>query len=306
MAGAQAAAPARRRTLVSHNINGLASARKRAALFGRLASLAGAIVALQETHCPDDATAGAWLRQGAGAGRPWGGRGFWSHGSRASRGVALLFTPGFDGEDLGVEFSDAEGGGDGDSGRVLRVGWAEPQTGHRWSVVVVYAPTNDQDRARFFAEGGPVARALAAGPRSAHTILAGDFNCILDGEDSTSAAAMAQASMGCANGLRDLTVRAGLVDAWLAVRARAHAGAQRQDRFTYWATNGPTARRLDRVYVAAGAAAVGSLQACDHWCLGDLFFCNSRLHGRAHPWNLRANAVSMCEEGQPSKHASAA
>lgn len=271
MAGAQAAASGRRRTLVSHNVNGLASARKRQALFGRIAGLTGAVVALQETHCPDDATAEAWLRQGAGAGRPWSGRGFWCHGSGASRGVALLFTPGFDGADLTVEFTDAEGdGGGGDTGRVLRVGWAEPHAGQRWAAITVYAPTDNQDRARFFSEEGPVARALAAGPGTAHTILVGDFNCILDEEDSTSAAAAAQASLACSNGLRDLTVKAGLVDAWLAASARALAGARRQDRFTYWATNGPTARRLDRAYLTAEAAAAGSLLSCSHWCLGDL------------------------------------
>lgn len=255
MPGAQAAALARRCTLVSHNVNGLASMRKRLSLFGRLATLAGAIVALQETHCPNDDTARAWMRQGAGAGRPWCGRGFWSHGSSASRGVALLFPAGFDGDDLGVEFSDADGS-EGDTGRALRVGWAEPQTGQRWSVVVVYAPTNDKDRARFFGRGGTVARAMAAGPPTAHTILVGDFNCVLDDEDSTSPAAATQASMACANGLRDLTTRAGLVDAWLTARARARPGMQTSDRFTYWATNGPTARRLDRVYLPADKAYV--------------------------------------------------
>ena len=91
MAGVQAQAPVRRRTLLSHNVNGLSSRRKRLALLGRITPLNGAVVALQETHSPDDATAEAWLRQGTSAGRPWQGRGFWSHGTRASRGVFFFF-----------------------------------------------------------------------------------------------------------------------------------------------------------------------------------------------------------------------
>ena len=271
MAEATPPAPVRRRTLLSHNVNGLAGRGKRLALLGRIAPMPGAIVALQETHCPDDDTAAAWLRQGTGAGRPWGGRGFWSHGTRASRGVAILFTPGFDGEDITVEFTDtAEGSADGDTGRLLRVGWREPQTEQRWSVVVVYAPINDRDRALFFADGGPASRALAAGPRGAHVVVAGDFNCILDEADSSAPTAAAQAAMACANGLRALAASAGLVDAWLAARARAATAAGAEDRHTYWATNGTTARRLDRAYVSVQAAAAGTLLDCRHWCLGDL------------------------------------
>ena len=71
MASSAPAGTARRYALLSHNINGLGHRGKRRALLARLAALGSDVVALQETHTPDDATATAWLRDGAMAGRPF-------------------------------------------------------------------------------------------------------------------------------------------------------------------------------------------------------------------------------------------
>jgi exonuclease III len=151
-------AAARRLGLVSLNVNGLSSAAKRHALFLRLGVLSHDIVVLQETHCGGDDSAAAWLKAGAGAGRPWMGRAFWSHGQKSSRGVAILFKNSFAATEVAVEYSDsaaphaadATGGPSADGGRVLRVGWPDAHTGERWSVVAVYAPNRDADQEQFF------------------------------------------------------------------------------------------------------------------------------------------------------------
>ncbi|KAI8462203.1 MAG: hypothetical protein J3K34DRAFT_476551 [Monoraphidium minutum] len=132
---------ARRYLLVSHNVNGLGFQNKRRVLLARLNTLGCDVAALQETHTPDDATAAAWLRDGTSAGRTWGGRAFWAHGTRGSRGVAILLGPGLAGVDASTEYTD-DAGRDGDdatvvadSGRVLRVGWPDPLTGQHWSAI---------------------------------------------------------------------------------------------------------------------------------------------------------------------------
>ena len=78
---------------------------------------------------------------------------------------------------------------------MLRVGWRDATTGDAWSVVAVYAPNGEADRRAFFAAGGPLARALAAGPAGANIVLAGDFNCILEPADTSApASAVAEAA----------------------------------------------------------------------------------------------------------------
>ena len=91
MAGWNRPLTTRRLSLLSLNVNGLSAPAKRTALFSRLTELPHDVIVLQETHCEGDGSANAWLRVGAGARRPWGGTAFWSHGQRASKGVAILF-----------------------------------------------------------------------------------------------------------------------------------------------------------------------------------------------------------------------
>lgn len=275
MGGSAPRGLARRYALVSHNINGLSQTRKRRALFARLAALRCDVVALQETHAPDDATAMAWLRDGAGAGRPWGGRAFWAHGTRGSRGVAVLLGPGLAGADAHIEFTDCPspdsgGAGAASSGRVLRVGWLDAATGQHWSVVSVYAPNDDGERAAFFRDDGPLALALAAGPPGAHIIAAGDFNCILSTDDSTAPTAASEATARGATALRGCLAGAGLSDVWQTHLARGGRAAAGDGPFTYWATSGTSARRLDRVYATPSLLAPGRLVSCRHLPLGDL------------------------------------
>lgn len=76
--------------VVCHNANGIRDARKRGALFQRLAAFGPRVVALlQETHCDPADDVGGWLSRALGDGRPWGGRAHWAHGRSGSRGVAV-------------------------------------------------------------------------------------------------------------------------------------------------------------------------------------------------------------------------
>jgi exonuclease III len=244
----------RRLRLLSLNVNGLSFVAKRRALFSRLFELGHDIIVLQETHCDGDETADAWLRAGAGAGRPWGGRAFWSHGRRASRGVAVLFRAGFPGSDFEIEFTDSDlrgAAGAGTSadlgGRALRVGWRDTQTGERWSVLAAYAPNSDAEQRAFFAPSGPLWTALTAGTDTPNVVLAGDFNCVTEVEDSSAVAAAAQAAAPGASALREMLAHFQLRDIWQHYRARNPAA---DTQFTYWATNSDSARRLDRVYAS--------------------------------------------------------
>jgi exonuclease III len=75
---------------LSANVDGLGDQCKRASLFHSLAVGHWNVVALQETHVADDASAAGYLLQGEGPGAPWRGQAYWNHGTSASRGVAML------------------------------------------------------------------------------------------------------------------------------------------------------------------------------------------------------------------------
>ncbi|KAI8462204.1 MAG: Endonuclease/exonuclease/phosphatase [Monoraphidium minutum] len=218
------------------NVNGMANLGKRLALFARLAELGSDIVVLQETHCGSDEQAAAWLSAGAGVGRAWTGLAYWSHYRQASRGVGILFKHGFPADDVCVEYGGGpqQAAAAGTAGRVLRVGWRDPASHQRWSVVAVYAPNADDEQAQFFAADGPLSEALAAGPAAAHVVLAGDFNCITDSMDSSSPNAAQQAATRGAQALRELTAHFSLADAWQHHRARRPGASG--EVYTHWAT----------------------------------------------------------------------
>ena len=229
---------------------------------------------LQEVHSGGDDETQAWMASALGRGRPWGGEAFWAHGRPGSRGVAVLFGSGFEGNDFQLEYSSSGAGGEA-AGRVLRVGWRDAGSQQRWSVVAVYAPNDDAARRDFFSQGGPVARALAAGRAGAHVVVTGDFNCILDADDSSSPSGAAETASAGAVALRGLLAGAGLADAWLTHRARSAAP---DGRFTHFPARG-CARRLDRAYVSQSLSPPTKLIDCRHLPLGDLpgdhfFFCN--------------------------------
>jgi exonuclease III len=170
--------------------------------------------------------------------------------------VAILLGPGLAGVDAQIEYTDSHLSGSGGAavagaGRVLRVGWLDAATGQHWSVVSVYAPNDDGERAAFFGDDGPLALALSAGPAGAHVLVAGDFNCVLGADDSSAPTAAREATARGATALRSRLAGAGLSDVWQTHLARGGAPAVGDNPYTYWATSGSSARRLDRVYASA-------------------------------------------------------
>ena len=93
------------------------------------------VVVLSETHCGGPEVAAKWLRDGAGPGKPWLGQAFWSHGTSASRGVAVLLRQGFAAK-AKVAFADSDG-------RLLRVSGEGGPQGRPVSVVAVYNNNNN-------------------------------------------------------------------------------------------------------------------------------------------------------------------
>lgn len=256
--------------VVSHNVNGIRDTRKRAALFHRLAAFGSQLVVLlQETHCAPEDDVGRWLSTALGEGRPWGGHAYWAHGRRGCRGVAVLLGSGIANDDIRVEYSDTDAGAQ-DSGRVLRVGWSDQHTRTEWAAVNVYAPNDGAARRDFFGPEGPVAAALAAGRQGAKVLLGGDFNCVIDPDDSGARAAVADASSASASALMALLSTTGLDDAWLFHHARTPEQHGLGARFTHYPAAGGAARRLDRIYLSSDLADARVVVACTHLPLGDL------------------------------------
>ena len=149
------------------NPNGLRRRSKRRSLFEGCLDRHYDVVVLSETHSRDDVEGTRWVQEGAGAGRPWNGQAFWSHGSTHSRGVGILLAARA-ALDATVTYAD-------DEGRVLAVSFRTAD-GQLWAVIAVYGPVEPGDRAAFFS--GPVSYACAVQPPGAIVLLAGDLNCV--------------------------------------------------------------------------------------------------------------------------------
>lgn len=114
--------------VLSLNVNGLNAQTKRRAIFDHLRSLNPHLCFLQETHS-SESVAAIWEAE-------WGGKIIFNHGSPSSKGVAILFKPGFL-PDVTTEVSDQEG-------RFLLLDISSDSSG--FAVGTVYAPTQDRPR----------------------------------------------------------------------------------------------------------------------------------------------------------------
>ena len=288
-----AAMPAR---LVVANVNGLHSARKRHHLFHALGEGRWDVALLVETHCEGPEQARAWLQEGAGPGLPWQGDAFWCHGTRRSRGVAILVRAGFAAADLRVDYTDTDG-------RVLRVSWAADAGGERWAAVAVYAPVLPQLRPAFFAPGGPLSLALMAGHgSSARCLVGGDFNCVTSRADQAGPVGSGCSRLPGGAALHAAMTAAGVADAWL----HLHPHADGAHMFTHVATTpaGPTMARLDRWLVSrdllGGAPWVRHVRVLAPGALpGDHMALDLRLSAPGGPagsrglWSLRCELLSL-------------
>lgn len=117
--------------VISLNVNGLNIQTKRRAIFDHIRLLNPHCCLLQETHSTDSVPA-IWAAK-------WGGKIIFNHGSASSKGVAILFKPGFQ-PAINAQVSDPEG-------RLLlldiTVGSAAYLIGS------IYAPMQDRPREQF-------------------------------------------------------------------------------------------------------------------------------------------------------------
>ena len=218
--------------LLSLNCNGLRDANKRRTLFTMLAAGRWDVVALQETHHVSDAEGESWAAAGAGPLHPWPGVSFWSHGTSASRGVALLFKHACLASEAALRSRD-------ESGRCIVVDFMMNEVS--CSAASVYAPVERQDRCTFFTS--IVQPAL---PHDRQLLMGGDFNCVADASlDQCRAGAattnVVPRTVGYAGGLDVVEAAFDLVDIW-----RHQHGVEVM--FTHVASNahGQSAARLDR------------------------------------------------------------
>ena len=153
--------------LLSLNVNGLRSASKRRSLFTFLQRDRWDVILLQKTHHADDAEGQAWAEEGPhGLTANWSGPSFWSHGSAASRGVALLFRAGAHIADISIRHQSADG-------RILSADFTF--VGGAFTVASIYAPCTAAARAAFF-----IQHLLPSLQAQRQLLLGGDFNCIAD------------------------------------------------------------------------------------------------------------------------------
>ena len=151
---------------LSLNVNGLRDPGKRHTLFATLALGHWDIVALQETHHIDTSEGEAWAAAGAGPLHAWPGTSFWSHGTTASRGVAVLVRDSCMAREVQLRSQDQDG-------RLLTVDFVVDDV--PFTVCSVYSPCERRDRPEFYRE-----KLLPCLPQHRRLLVGGDFNCVQD------------------------------------------------------------------------------------------------------------------------------
>ena len=225
---------------LSLNVNGMRNIAKRRTLFSLLRSGRWDVVALQETHHVSTQEGEDWAASGVGPLHAWPGVSYWSHGTSSSRGVALLFREACIVHEIVLRHQSPDG-------RVVAVDCVIDGTA--CTIVSVYAPVEQQNRALFFTDV-----LLPVLPLDRHVLLGGDFNCVSDpaldqamahGHGGQSHGGRAR-THGYAGGLAVVEEHVGLVDVW----RETHAG---QAAFTHVAANahGLSRARLDRWLVSS-------------------------------------------------------
>ena len=148
-------------SFVTLNVRGLNASRKRRAIFRQLHNRRASVIFLQETYSSPDQEK-IWSNE-------WGSKIHFSHGSKHSKGVAILFNP-----KLHVSSETLLQSEDGRI-LILRV-VIEDLT---FLCVNVYAPNDTQAQVKFFSELKEHLEQF----QSENIIMGGDFNCPLSEND---------------------------------------------------------------------------------------------------------------------------
>ena len=144
--------------IITQNVRGLNNFDKRKSLFYYLREKAD-ILCLQEVHSdPEKCNIKQWENE-------WGGKCFWSHGSSASHGVAILIR-----KNCNIEIKDSF---TDSNGRVIGIVYDEQ--GESFILLNIYAPNNDDPE--YFLE---VFRMIEN--HQGHRIIVGDYNLVLNSQ----------------------------------------------------------------------------------------------------------------------------
>ena len=145
----------------SLNVRGINRHSKRIAIFNWVKQQNFDLMFLQETYSSTE-DENLWQSE-------WGGKTFWSHGSKHSRGVGILVKKGFDIEALSICL-DVDG-------RYILIK-ANIQ-GEPMNVLNLYAPNSEADKSTFFKS---VCNILVSNglDRTDPLIIGGDWNTVLD------------------------------------------------------------------------------------------------------------------------------
>ena len=227
--------------LLTLNVNGLGGPSRAAAMLEFVVSVCGQpdVVCLQELHVHDASVLSARLASGRGPGLPFKCAHFASLGTSHARGVAVLLSNRISGL-AGTAITHASD----PHGRLVRVDLT--LLGRQLSLVSLYAPNAGLGNAAFFND-----ELRPFLPPDRLCLVGGDFNCILDALDQSSAGV---GRFSGAATLRAVMHGAGLVDAY---RHLAPAGRE----YTHIDTHGHSAARLDRWLVPQPCLSwVGSVQ----------------------------------------------
>ena len=204
--------------LCTFNVNGMGEAVKRKAIFKKLRDLSNDICLLQETHSTPS-TQQLWTNE-------WGGSAFFSHGSRSSRGVAIMMKRGLNYK-MDQIVVDIEG-------RYiilkLEIDNSEIVIGN------IYAPTQDKESEQLVVLGNFIEQLSEF--RDLPLLLGGDFNLALDPSMDKRTPSKNDHSKRYREAVRDFMRAYELVDFWREQNPKMHRYTfhrkKQSTRIDYW------------------------------------------------------------------------
>ena len=221
--------------IVSLNVNGMRTNRKRGQIFRFLQDLKADIVLLQETHVASVFECVQWNRQAKC-------KGFWSVGTSNSRGVGILLRDPTKVSNVSFQ-TDCDG-------RIVVCDLTYEERQLR--VLCLYAPTDGSERIAFF----PTLDRYVTTRRS--IILGGDLNCMLDLDLDKRGGNSSLGGTGAPH-LRKLMQKFHLVDIWRIQHPTTRA-------YTWHDVGNTVECRLDRFYVSGLSAKEWVVESGIHPC----------------------------------------
>ena len=219
-------------SMLSYNVRGLKDKTKRAGIFNWLQSKNSDILLLQETHCHLKKDETKWSGE-------WEGKCFWSKGTSRSKGVAILFKPGFKSDIVKVNTDS--------NGRYIIIYIKRGELIYR--IVNIYAPNEEYERINFT---NMMIQILSEDCNdNMETIIGGDYNCVLNSElDRKNCSSNYDAGQRDVKYLMDIFE---LEDVWRRrnpdERCFTWEGRGKQSRIDYWLISQSLDNQIDEVTI---------------------------------------------------------